>query len=60
MSAEREILLTLTDGQHEQLTRDIARIRKATGANSNTAAIIDAVHRRAEATPSTSKRKAAA
>lgn len=60
MSAERELLLTLNDGEFDEMTRNIARIRKQTGAASNTAAILDAVRQKAEATPSTTKRKAAA
>jgi hypothetical protein len=60
MSAEREIVLTLTDTQHQTLTRDIARIRKETGAASNTAAILDAVRQRADTKPSSPERKAAA
>lgn len=61
MSAEREIILTLTGTQHETLTRDIARIRKETGASSNTAVILDAVSQKAETKqPSSSERKAAA
>ncbi len=59
MSAEREVLLTLTDSQHAELAKNLARIRMRTGARSNTAAILDAVRQKAETKPST-KRKAAA
>jgi hypothetical protein len=57
----RELFLTLSPGQYAELTRDLARLRRQTGASSNTAAIVAAVHAQAETTITpTSKRKAAA
>ena len=57
----RELLLTLSPGQHAELTKALARLRRQTGAPSNTAAIIAAVNAQAETTITpTSDRKAAA
>jgi hypothetical protein len=43
-----EILLTLSPGQYEQLRRDVEALRKALRADSNTQAILEAIHRQAE------------
>lgn len=56
----RELMLTLTPRQHKQLSADLARLRRKTGAPSNTAAILAAVRDQAEDTPTSKRRKAAA
>jgi hypothetical protein len=60
VKAEREVLLTLTDDQHQELTHAIACIRRQTGAASNTAVILEAVRQKADATASSATRKATA
>lgn len=44
-----EVLLTLSPGQYQQLGIDLEALRKSLPAESNTQAIIEAVHRQAEA-----------
>jgi hypothetical protein len=55
-----DISITPSPGQYEQLIADLERLRDA-GAESNTQAILDAVHEEAEATgrvpPTTDERK---
>lgn len=43
----RELLLTLSPTQHEQLGRDIKTLREMFGAHSNTAVILQACRRQA-------------
>ncbi len=55
-----EIVLDLPAGQHAEFAAAVAKLRRATGAPSSTAAIVAAVRRQAEATITpTSDRKAA-
>jgi hypothetical protein len=50
VSRDREILLTLTDAEQEQLQRDVAELRRKLGLSSATAVILKAVREQAEAT----------
>jgi hypothetical protein len=45
VNVERELLLTLTDRQYSELARNLSELRRALGAPSNTAVILEAVRR---------------
>lgn len=51
---ECEVFLTLTDAQYQQLGEDVKALRAATGAASNTDAILAAVRSKAEEVRSSS------
>ncbi len=49
--ADVEIFLTLSPRQRADFAKNLAKLRKTTGAASNTAAILDAVRAQADNTP---------